>query len=57
MSNIRVCALFRPLNSKEKSDHGDSLSIRRIDSESFIFKVEKSFVALFTHQFNIRILI
>ncbi|KAI3445116.1 hypothetical protein Pfo_001781 [Paulownia fortunei] len=41
MPNIRVCALFRPLNSKEKSDHGGSVSIRGIDSESFIFKDEK----------------
>ncbi|KAK6163038.1 hypothetical protein DH2020_002879 [Rehmannia glutinosa] len=38
MPNIRVCALFRPPNSKEKSDHGDSVTIRGIDSESFIFK-------------------
>ncbi|KAL8525432.1 hypothetical protein ACS0TY_014879 [Phlomoides rotata] len=41
MPNIRVCAQFRPLNSKEKSDHGDSVSFRRIDPESFIFKDEK----------------
>ncbi|KAK4480213.1 hypothetical protein RD792_013275 [Penstemon davidsonii] len=41
MPNLRVCALFRPLNSKEKSDHGDSVCIRAIDSESFIFKDEK----------------
>ncbi|KAL7120416.1 hypothetical protein ACP275_02G121400 [Erythranthe tilingii] len=41
MPNIRVCALFRPLNSKEKSDHGDSVSIWGIDSESFVFKDEK----------------
>ncbi|KAG8391136.1 hypothetical protein BUALT_Bualt01G0156500 [Buddleja alternifolia] len=41
MPNIRVCALFRPLNSKEKSDHGDTISLRGIDSESFVFKDEK----------------
>ncbi|KAL8061901.1 hypothetical protein ABFS82_02G112000 [Erythranthe guttata] len=41
MPNIRVSALFRPLNSKEKSDHGDSVSIWGIDSESFVFKDEK----------------
>ncbi|GFP92449.1 kinesin-1-like protein pss1 [Phtheirospermum japonicum] len=41
MPNIRVCALFRPLNLKEKSDHGDSVSIHGVDSESFIFKDEK----------------
>ncbi|KAK4419829.1 Kinesin-like protein KIN-1 [Sesamum alatum] len=41
MPNIRVSVLFRPLNLKEKSEHGDSVSIRAIDSESFIFKDEK----------------
>ncbi|XP_047937552.1 kinesin-like protein KIN-1 [Salvia hispanica] len=41
MSGIRVCALFRPLNSKEKTYHGDSISIRGIDPESFVFKDEK----------------
>ncbi|XP_042006939.1 kinesin-like protein KIN-1 [Salvia splendens] len=41
MSGIRVCALFRPLNSKEKTCHGDSISILGIDSESFVFKDEK----------------
>ncbi|KAL0397624.1 UNVERIFIED_CONTAM: Kinesin-like protein KIN-1 [Sesamum calycinum] len=45
MPNIRVSALFRPLSLKEKSEHGDSVSIRAIDTESFIFKVENSFVA------------
>ncbi|KAK4411123.1 Kinesin-like protein KIN-1 [Sesamum angolense] len=41
MPNIRVSALFRPLSLKEKYEHGDSVSIRAIDSESFIFKDEK----------------
>ncbi|XP_057807832.1 kinesin-like protein KIN-1 isoform X1 [Salvia miltiorrhiza] len=41
MPSIRVCALFRPLSSKEKSDHGDSTSIHGIDSDSFVFKDEK----------------
>ncbi|CAA0820490.1 ATP binding microtubule motor family protein [Striga hermonthica] len=41
MPNIRVCALFRPLSSKEKSDHGNTVAVRAIDSESFIFKDEK----------------
>ncbi|KAG6406226.1 hypothetical protein SASPL_133825 [Salvia splendens] len=41
MSGIRVSALFRPLNSKEKTYHGDSINIRGIDSESFVFKDEK----------------
>ncbi|KZV47399.1 Kinesin heavy chain [Dorcoceras hygrometricum] len=41
MRNIRVCALFRPLNEKEKSDHGDSVCITGVDSESFIIKDEK----------------
>ncbi|GLT60925.1 hypothetical protein SLA2020_336650 [Shorea laevis] len=41
MSNITVCARFRPLSSKEKRDHGDSVCIRRIDTENFLFKDEK----------------
>lgn len=41
MPSIRVCALFRPLNSKEKSVHGDVVSIRSIDPESFVFKVNQ----------------
>ncbi|KAL2478233.1 ATP binding microtubule motor family protein [Forsythia ovata] len=41
MSNIRVCALFRPLNSKEICDHGDNISISAVDSDSFLFKDEK----------------
>ncbi|XP_027162679.1 kinesin-like protein KIN-1 [Coffea eugenioides] len=41
MSKIKVCALFRPLNQKERADHGDSICIHRVDSESFIFKDEK----------------
>ncbi|XP_073132602.1 kinesin-like protein KIN-1 isoform X1 [Henckelia pumila] len=41
MRNIRVCALFRPLNGRERSDHGDSVCITGVDSESFIIKDEK----------------
>ncbi|XP_051119037.1 kinesin-like protein KIN-1 isoform X2 [Andrographis paniculata] len=41
MPNIRVCALFRPLNSKEKAEHGDIVSYRMLDSETFVFKDEK----------------
>ncbi|KAL3622609.1 serine/threonine-protein kinase KIN2 [Castilleja foliolosa] len=41
MPNMRVCVLFRPLNSKERSDHGDFVSIHSVGSESFIFKDEK----------------
>ena len=39
MSNITVCARFRPLSSKERRDHGDSVCIRCIDTETFILKV------------------
>ncbi|KAI5658953.1 hypothetical protein M9H77_27746 [Catharanthus roseus] len=42
MGKIKVCALFRPLNSKERADHGDSVCIQHRDSESFIFKDEKA---------------
>ncbi|KAG5073182.1 hypothetical protein JHK86_008393 [Glycine max] len=41
MSNITVCARFRPLNPKEKQNDRDSFCIRRIDTETFIFKDEK----------------
>ncbi|XP_021898959.1 kinesin-like protein KIN-1 [Carica papaya] len=41
MSNITVCARFRPLSSKERRDHGDGVCIHGIDTESFIFKDEK----------------
>ncbi|XP_043722837.1 kinesin-like protein KIN-1 [Telopea speciosissima] len=41
MSNITVCARFRPLSSKEKRDHGDSTCIQLLDSETFVFKDEK----------------
>uniref|UniRef100_A0A2N9J999 Kinesin-like protein n=1 Tax=Fagus sylvatica TaxID=28930 RepID=A0A2N9J999_FAGSY len=41
MSNITVCTRFRPLSSKERRDHGDSVCIRCIDTETFILKDEK----------------
>ncbi|CAA3006832.1 kinesin-like protein KIN-1 [Olea europaea var. sylvestris] len=41
MPNIRVCALFRPLNVKEISDHGDTVCIRAVDSDSFVLKDDK----------------
>ncbi|XP_075660017.1 kinesin-like protein KIN-1 [Castanea sativa] len=41
MSNITVCARFRPLSSKERRDHGDGVCIRCIDTETFILKDEK----------------
>ncbi|XP_020540272.1 kinesin-like protein KIN-1 isoform X2 [Jatropha curcas] len=41
MSNVTVCCRFRPLSSKEKRDDGDSVCIRSLDTETFIFKDEK----------------
>ncbi|CAI9102290.1 OLC1v1000533C1 [Oldenlandia corymbosa var. corymbosa] len=41
MSKIKVCALFRPLNSKERDGYGDKICIQRVDSESFVIKDEK----------------
>ncbi|KAL5705938.1 serine/threonine-protein kinase KIN2 [Ranunculus cassubicifolius] len=41
MSNITVCARFRPLSSKEKRDHGESICINRLNSESFVVKDDK----------------
>lgn len=39
MSNVTVCVRFRPLNSREKRDHGDNICIQGLDAESFVFKV------------------
>lgn len=41
MSTMKVCVLFRPLNSKELSEFGDAVSVQGINSESFIIKVLK----------------
>ncbi|KAL7246421.1 hypothetical protein ACSBR2_001508 [Camellia fascicularis] len=41
MSNITVCARFGPPSSKERIDHGDGISIRSLDLETFVFKDEK----------------
>ncbi|KAJ4956807.1 hypothetical protein NE237_013590 [Protea cynaroides] len=41
MSNVTVCARFRPLSSKEIRDHGDSTCIQHLDAETFVFKDEK----------------
>ncbi|KAJ9131508.1 hypothetical protein P3X46_035163 [Hevea brasiliensis] len=41
MANITVFCRFRPLSSKEKRDNGDSVCIRSMDSETFVFKDEK----------------
>ncbi|EEF49791.1 kinesin-like protein KIN-1 isoform X2 [Ricinus communis] len=41
MANITVCCRFRPLSSKEKTDNGDSVCIRNIDAETFVFKDDK----------------
>ncbi|GMP60611.1 hypothetical protein CsSME_00023396 [Camellia sinensis var. sinensis] len=41
MSNITVCARFRPPSSKERIDHGDGICIRSLDLETFVFKDEK----------------
>ncbi|XP_058081168.1 kinesin-like protein KIN-1 isoform X2 [Magnolia sinica] len=38
MTSVTVCARFRPLSSREKRDHGDSVCIRSLDNESFVFK-------------------
>ncbi|CAL0311240.1 unnamed protein product [Lupinus luteus] len=48
MSNITVCVRFRPLTSKEKPHGDDSVCIRCIDSETFIFKDEKDEELMFS---------
>lgn len=39
MSNVTVCARFRPRSSKEMRDHRDGLCVRGIDAETFVFQV------------------
>ncbi|XP_059652523.1 kinesin-like protein KIN-1 [Cornus florida] len=41
MSHITVCARFRPLNSRERRDHGDAICIQTLDPETFNLKDEK----------------
>ncbi|KAI3870457.1 hypothetical protein MKW92_017920 [Papaver armeniacum] len=41
MSNVTVCARFRPLNSKEKRETGDKICIHDLDPETFVLKDEK----------------
>ncbi|KAI3894274.1 hypothetical protein MKW92_044125 [Papaver armeniacum] len=41
MSNVTVCARFRPLNSKEKRETGDKICIHNLDPETFVLKDEK----------------
>ncbi|KAI3948107.1 hypothetical protein MKX01_014706 [Papaver californicum] len=41
MSNVTVCARFRPLNSKEKRENGDKICIHNLDPETFVIKDEK----------------
>ncbi|XP_047152449.1 kinesin-like protein KIN-1 [Vigna umbellata] len=48
MSNITVCARFRPLNSKEKQNDSNSVCIRSRDTETFIFKDEKDEESVFS---------
>ncbi|WVY94941.1 hypothetical protein V8G54_034029, partial [Vigna mungo] len=48
MSNITVCARFRPLNSKEKQNDNNSVCIRSRDTETFIFKDEKDEESVFS---------
>ncbi|XP_057961353.1 kinesin-like protein KIN-1 isoform X2 [Malania oleifera] len=54
MSNVTVCARFRPLSSKERSDHGDNTCIQTVDAETFTFKDEKDgdFMFSFDRVFN-----
>ncbi|KAF4364960.1 hypothetical protein G4B88_021777 [Cannabis sativa] len=48
MSNIAVCARFRPLSTKERRDDGDSICIQCLDSDTFTFKDEKEGNSTFT---------
>ncbi|KAF3789209.1 hypothetical protein EJ110_NYTH18855 [Nymphaea thermarum] len=48
MSKVTVCVRFRPFNSREKAEHGESSSIQEIDQETFIFKEEKDGELMFS---------
>lgn len=39
MSNVTVCVRFRPLSHKERKANGDKVCFKKLDSESFVFKV------------------
>lgn len=39
MSNVTVCARFRPLCSKEMRDDRDGVCVRGIDADNFVFQV------------------
>ncbi|XP_023638365.1 kinesin-like protein KIN-1 isoform X1 [Capsella rubella] len=41
MSNVTVCARFRPRSSKEFRDHNDGVCVRGIDAETFVFQDDK----------------
>ncbi|XP_020114772.1 kinesin-like protein KIN-1 isoform X1 [Ananas comosus] len=38
MSNVTVCVRFRPLSSRERKIHEDSVCVQGLDAESFVFK-------------------
>ncbi|KAK4768911.1 hypothetical protein SAY86_027061 [Trapa natans] len=48
MSNFTVCARFRPVSSRERQDHGDSVCIHRIDDETFSLKDDKEYEFMFS---------
>ncbi|CAN6466246.1 unnamed protein product [Victoria cruziana] len=48
MSKVTVCVRFRPFNSREKAEHGESSSIQEIDQETFIFKDERDGELMFS---------
>uniref|UniRef100_A0A0E0I6M5 Kinesin-like protein n=1 Tax=Oryza nivara TaxID=4536 RepID=A0A0E0I6M5_ORYNI len=41
MSNVTVCVRFRPLSHKERKTNGDKVCFKRLDSESFVFKIRQ----------------
>ncbi|KAL6132662.1 hypothetical protein ACLB2K_064901 [Fragaria x ananassa] len=50
MASITACVRFRPLSSRERRDHGDSVCVHFVDSQSFVFKDEKE--EEFTFEFD-----
>ncbi|XP_010468840.1 PREDICTED: kinesin-like protein KIN-1 isoform X2 [Camelina sativa] len=48
MSNVTVCARFRPRSSKELRDHRDGVCVRGIDAETFVFQDDKEDELTFT---------
>jgi hypothetical protein len=46
-SNVTVCVRFRPLSHKERKGNDDKVCFKKLDSESFVFKVWMILICLY----------